>query len=164
MGNIKKIVGKTDLGENKFNTAEQKWCLPFHIELKENIHIHWQNIRMEMDITDFINFVASLYTAYQRWIEIGMPNTSDKAIYLGNWVGEEDYDFNKDRDIKYSKGNKLRHHFRNFPRTEGEKLHYDNACQVELQKGQQYHIHYKNFRIELGEREMKEIAKIFGEV
>jgi len=164
MGNIKKVIGNVPLGKNKFEPAEEKWCLPFNIELKENVHIHWQDVRIEMRIRDFGEFVMSLANAYNRWMKIGKPATLDKVKYLGGWLGEEEYSFDSDRDIEYTKNLRQRHHFRVFPRTEKGKLKDDNAFQLELQQNGQYHLHYKNFRIEIGKTNLKKMAEVIKKV
>lgn len=164
MGNITKIIDKVDLGESKFRPEEDKWCLPFHIELREDIHIHWQDIRIEMNTDDFENFAISINKAYEKWKSLGKPKVSEDCIYLGDWNGEEEFDFRFDRDKKYTKDGKLRHHFRAFPRTERDIIIEDNACQLELQVNGQYHLHYKNFRLELGPKITKQIAEIFKKI
>ena len=76
----------------------------------------------------------------------------------GCWTGEENNDFHKERDKQYNEKNELCHHFRKFPRTESGKLFFDSILQIEKQKPGQYHIHYKNFRLELTEERFKKIC------
>ena len=165
MGNVSKIIGEVKLGSG-FDREKGSWNLPFSVELGESVHIHWQDIRIEMDTQDFEEFVYSLNKANEAWIKDGKPKTSLSAKFYGKWKGEEQYNhFSiKDRKKTHTENGKLRHHFRVFPRTQHGKKYYDNKVVIELQQGGQYHIHYKNFRIELGSKQFKQIAKIFKRV
>jgi len=160
MGSIKAITGKVDMGEQEHAPEKGKWNLPFTIELKENIHIHWQDIRIEMSVDDFSDFVTALLNAKKRWEELGKPETLPQCEWLAFWPGEEKYHFYKDRLKRHTEDGKLRHHFRTFDRSEGKKgVQKDNVCQLELQQRGQYHFHYKNFRFEWGAKQVKEMAE-----
>jgi len=65
----------------------------------------------------------------------------------------------EDRDKQKTIENNPCHHFRKFPRTQAGKLFFDSIFQVELQKAGQYHIHYKNLRIELGKKRLDDMAR-----
>jgi len=137
----------------------EQFNLPFVIELEEDFHIHWQDMRIEMDGEDFDEFVIALKKAHDRWVVDGKPKTLLKKKKYGWLDGERPEKSYKNQ--KYNAYGKLSHHFRTFPRSENGKLIYDNAFQIEEQDGGQYHIHYKNFRFELGKNTIKDIAKIF---
>ena len=87
----------------------------------------------------------------------------------GEYPDEEDFDHFKfnDRNNPKNKSGKTRFHFKKFPRTEKGKLHFDPSFQIQLQKSRSdapdgwYHLHYKNFRIEIGRKQLKEMAKAF---
>ncbi len=158
MGSIKRIVGKVELGESDHKPEIGKWNLPFAIELHENFHIHWQDVRIEMDSDDFEEFALSVKNAYDNWVKDGKPKTISPTKWYGRWLGEENMHFYKDRLVRTNELGKICHHFRAFPRTESGKKYYDNVFQIEEQARGQYHIHYKNFRIELGKEQMKSIA------
>lgn len=160
MGAIEKIIGKVDLGKPDHKPEEGKWNLPFAIELHENFHIHWQDIRIEMDAKDFDDFVTAMVKAREQWIKDGKPNHLPQTKWYGRWPGEENMHFYKDRLKQKNEKGEICHHFRYFPRTESGKRYYDNIFQIEKQRRGQYHIHYKNFRWELGEQ-IKKIAEIF---
>jgi len=160
MGNIKKITGKIDLHEPAgWDPEKGQFNLPFTIELKENFHIHWHDIRIEMMPEDFENFFHAINKAYHEWVKDGKPKELQKIKRYGWWPGEEGFDFYLDRDRKHNKNNEPCHHFRIFPRTEMGKIYFDSIFQIELQKTDQYHIHYKNFRLELGKERLKNMAE-----
>lgn len=160
MGNIDKIVAKVDLPEPEgWDPPRDQFNLPFTVELKENFHIHWHDVRIEMMPDDFENFVTALNEAYNRWKNDGKPKEAEVMKRYGWWPGEEEYDFYNDRDKKRNSYNDICHHFRKFPRTESGKLYYDSIFQLEKQIAGQYHIHYKNFRIEIGPTPLKNIIK-----
>ena len=159
MGNIEKIVSKVSLPDPAgWDPKNDQMNLPFTVELKENFHIHWQDIRIEMMPEDFENFVLALTKAYESWKKDGRPSELNNMKRYGCWTGEENNDFHKERDKQYNEKNELCHHFRKFPRTESGKLFFDSILQIEKQKPGQYHIHYKNFRLELTEERFKKIC------
>lgn len=159
MGHIAKITGKANLPTPEgWDVQKEQFNLPFTVELKENFHVHWQDIRIEMMPEDFDHFVESLVKAHEEWKKDGKPQELEHSKRYGWWPGEEGYDFDKDRDKKLNKNSKPCHHFKLFPRTESGNLNFDSICQIELQVNGQYHVHYKNFRIELGKNTFKEIA------
>lgn len=161
MGHIAKILGKFRMdGPNGWNPDKGQYNLPFTVELKENIHIHWQDLRIEMMPEDFDDFVEALNKAHERWEEDGRPQELEEMKRYGWWPGEEGYDWGQDRYEKYNKEGELCHNFRTFPRTEHEDLSFDNLFQIELQKNSQYHIHYKNFRFEMGKERFNHIAHL----
>lgn len=160
MGDIVKITGKEILPDPEgWNIPKEQFNLPFTVELKENFHIHWQDLRIEMMPKDFEKFAKAITKAYQKWEDDGKPQELDQVKRYGFWEGEENYDFHKDRDEKFTPSGELCHHFQKFPRTERGELFFDTVFQVELQKVGQYHIHYKNLRIELGKNRVKQMAK-----
>ena len=160
MGDIIKITGKEVLPDPEgWNITKEQFNLPFTVELKENFHIHWHDLRIEMMPKDFEKFAKAITKAYQKWEDDGKPQELDNMKRYGFWEGEEDYQFYKDRDKKFTPSGELCHHFQKFPRTEGGNLFFDTVFQVELQKVGQYHIHYKNLRIELGKNRLKQMTK-----
>lgn len=160
MGHIAKITAKVPLlNPEGWNMEKEQLNLPFTVELKENFHLHWQDVRIEMMSDDFDNFVEALTEARKKWIKDGKPKELPEVKRYGWWPGEEEYDFNKDREIKYNKNSELCHHYKIFPRSESGKLNFDSVFQIEFQVNGQYHIHYKNFRIELGRNRFNEMAK-----
>jgi hypothetical protein len=160
MGSIDKIVGKVDLGEPDHKPTVGKWNLPFAIELKEDFHIHWQDMRIEMDAEDFEEFFISMKKAYEAWKKDGKPKTLPKCKWYGRWLGEENMHFYKDRLKRTNAKGKTCHHFRYFPRTQSGKRYYDGVFIAEKQRGDgRYHFHYKNFRWELGRWQAKKVAQ-----
>lgn len=160
MGHIAKITGKVDLSYPQgWDMEKEQFNLPFTVELKENFHLHWQDVRIEMMPEDFDNFVEAMIKAREGWIKDGKPKELPETKRYGWWPGEEGYDFDKDRDKKLNKNSEPCHHFKLFPRTESGNLNFDSVFQIELQVNGQYHIHYKNFRIELGKNQFKKMAE-----
>lgn len=168
MGFIEKITGKVKLPEpNGWNPEKNQFNLPFAIELKENWHLHWADIRIEMMSEDFEGFAKAIDSAYKKWVNDGKPETLNEMKRYGEWPGEEGMDHFKteDRNNPKTKDGKTRFHFKKFPRTEGGELYFDPVFQIELQKARHdakdgwYHLHYKNFRIEMGRKQLQEMAQ-----
>ncbi len=160
MGNIAKIMGRYDLGDPGWDPKKEQFDLPFTVELKEDFHIHWQDVRIEMTSEDFEKFVEAIAKAYDRWKEDGKPKRLRVMKRYGWWPGEEGFEFWKDRYEKYNKNNEVCHNFRTFPRTQHGKVYQDHIFQIEFQVGGQYHIHYKNFRLELGKERFNKMAEL----
>ena len=165
MGDIAKITGKVELSEPEgWNPAKGQFNLPFAIELKEDWHIHWADMRLEMTSEDFEGFALAIGKAYEKWKNDGKPETLPDMKRYGEWPGEEGMDHFKgdDRNNPKSKDGKPRFHFKKFPRTESGKLFFEPVFQIELQKAGWYHIHYKNFRLELDRKTLKDFAEVFS--
>ncbi len=141
MGIIKKVLGKVIFPEPVgFSPKNDQFHMPFKVELgPEDIHIHWQDIRIEMEADDFETFAVSIRDAYKNWVDGGRKKVSKEVIVLSRWPS---------------------HHRRVFPRTEMEKLYYDNAFQIELQEKGHIHIHYNNFRWELSVKQFYKVLLV----
>lgn len=50
------------------------------------------------------------------------------------------------------------HHHMDFP----IEKNFEPVFQIELQKAGWYHLHYKNFRIEMNKQMLKEMSEIFN--
>jgi len=157
MGNIRKILGKFLLPNRGWRPKENSYNLPFSIELKENFHIHWQDMRIEMEAKDFGFFYSAMHCAAAAWIDDGMPDRLKRMRRYGWWRGEKDRHFVRDRNKEPG------HNFQIFPRTEKGDLIYDNAIQLERQKNGQYHLHWKNFRFEFGKKTFVALRAMFNE-
>lgn len=161
MGHIAKILGKLKMdGPEGWKPEKGQYNLPFTVELKENIHIHWQDLRIEMMPEDFDDFVEAINKAHGRWEEDGKPKELDEMKRYGWWPNEEGYEWGQHRYEKHNKEGDLCHNFRTFPRTEHGELKFDNVFQIELQKDGQYHLHYKNFRFEMGKERFDKISEL----
>ena len=72
MGDIVKITGKEVLPDPEgWNVPKEQFNLPFTVELKENFHIHWHDLRIEMMPKDFEKFAKAITKAYQKWEDDG---------------------------------------------------------------------------------------------
>ena len=172
MGFIEKITGKVKLPDPEgWEPEKEQFNLPFAIELKEDWHIHWADIRIEMTSDDFDGFAESVTKAHERWIKDGKPETLHEMKRYGEYPGEEGFDHFKkeERNEAIAKNGKTRFHFRKFPRTEKGNMYFDPVFQVELQKARSdakdgwYHLHYKNFRIEISKKQLQEMREAMKE-
>lgn len=163
MGDIKEVLAEVELKKPAgWNPKDGQFNLPFSVELCENFHIHWQDVRLEMMADDFDSFACAIAKAHEKWVRDGRPKTLDKTKWYGAWVDEEELDFSKDRGVRSNKKGQPCHHFRIFPRTQSRKLHMDSKFVIELQKHGWLHIHHKNFRLELDKNSLRELAKAFN--
>jgi len=169
VGFIKKVIGKVKLPEPEgWNPEKDQFNLPFAIELKEDWHIHWADIRIEMTSENFDGFAQAIIKSYERWTKDGKPETLPEMKRYGEYPGEEGLDhFKTDvRNQPKTNDGKTRFHFKKFPRTERGKLYFEPVFQIELQKAREdakegwYHLHYKNFRIEIGKKQLKEMSEV----
>ena len=165
MGHIKKIVGKVKLPEpGGWDPEKGQFNLPFAIELRECWHIHWADMRIEMTSEDFEPFAKAIHQAYQNWVTDGKPEILSEMKRYGEWPGEEGLDHFKERNMPKTKSRSTRFHYKKFPRTESGKLYFEPVFQVELQEAGWYHLHYKNFRLELGKDQLKNMVNAMKKI
>ena len=110
MGNIKRIIKKTKVSKPLLNNR-------FTVELCENVHIHYRNLRLEFPKEEFL-----------------------LILQLLKGVNEDEV-----RNFNYEASNfKGIVHSMKLP----NDTEYDNRFQYEEQVNGQYHVHYKNLRLE----------------
>ncbi len=121
MGQIKKIVNKQEVSEPLLNRR-------FTVELCENVHIHYRNLRLEFPKEEFLLLLSKLKS-----------------------VDEEQV-----KNFKYGK-NEFKSLIcdMDLPR----ETEWNNRLQVEEQVSGQYHIHYKNLRLEFTANQYNEMIK-----
>lgn len=109
MGDIKRIL---------FNEKTQDPLLNkrFTIELCENVHLHYRNLRLEFPKEEFLLIFKKLKALKEQEIE----------------------------DFHYGDNVKFLIYDEDLP----DKTEFNDRFQVEEQVNGQYHIHYKNIRLE----------------
>lgn len=75
MGNIFKI-----LGETKINPSPSSFPRRLVIELCECIHIHFRNMRLEYDDTEFLNFAYTMGQAAKNLVNYRMQSLERKKL------------------------------------------------------------------------------------
>ena len=106
MGDIKKITAKVDLPEpGGWDPEKDQFNLPFAIELKENWHVHWADIRIEMTSEDFEGFAKSIIAAYENWEKDGKPPILPEMKRYSEYPDEEGFDHFKNDDRNNPKNN-----------------------------------------------------------
>ena len=110
MGKIKKIIKKQEVSTPQLNNR-------FTVELCENVHIHYRNLRLEFPKEEFLQILKMLKSIDEKKVE----------------------EFQYAPDKFYSMIHSL-----DLP----DKTEWNNRLQVEEQVNGQYHIHYKNLRLE----------------
>ncbi len=115
MGNIKRIIKKSKVPTPLLNKR-------FTVELCENVHIHYRNLRLEFPKEEFLLILKKLKSLDAEVIEnfIYGSNTFKSLIC--------------DMDLP-------------------DKTEWNDRFQYEEQVNGQYHLHYKNMRLELREED-----------
>lgn len=131
MGDIKKLLAHEQL-EPRSITPNALW-----VDLCENVHIHFRNIRFDMSIKEFCQFMAgmhNLWKAAEQQIEIGKFEEGDPNI-LNHMRFNEAFSNSSD--------------------------YYPNRFLVEWNKDGTYHIHYRDLRLHLSQDEFEDFQRAF---
>lgn len=132
MGKIKKL-----LSEKLIKDKSHYYNDFFTVEVCENFHIHWRNIRWQMLLPEWEVFSPSLMKAYKRWELLDKPYPEPETIYLQNaYTKLPNSQFDSNRTA-----------------IELQDVGYTNLPSV--------HFHYKSLRIDWNIKELKEIIELF---
>lgn len=131
VGNTRKVLAK-DMLEPRYLTANMLW-----VDLCENVHIHYRNLRIDMSCEEFANFMCAMKNLYKA------------AEYQMEQDKFEEGDPNYLRQIKYI----------NPLNTSSD--YYPNRLVIEAQRDDTYHIHYRDLRLHLTEDEFDDMANSF---
>ena len=121
MGQIKKIDKKKEVSTPLLNKR-------FTVELCENVHIHYRNLRMEFPKEEFLLLLRKLKSIDEKEVE----NFNYSPIAFKGLIN--DLDLPNDTE-------------------------WNNRLQVEEQVNGQYHIHYKNLRLEFTGSQWRDMTK-----
>ncbi len=135
MGCIKKVLAEMKLKEPVYYPNFNS------VELAENFHIHWRNIRWQFVLSEWNALVNNVINGNFWWESMGKPYPyqGDPCIYLSQpWMRLPEEQFGGDR------------------------------MAIELQEESPnnlpaIHFHYKNIRIDLSKEELNELIKLFKE-
>lgn len=133
MGAIKKVLAEEVL-EPRSVTPNGLW-----VDLCENIHIHFRNLRLDMSIEEFSKFMAGMHNLYKA---------AEHTI--------EQSDF-KEGDPNILKQLMFQESFSH------SSAYYPNRLSVEWNKDDTYHVHYRDLRIHLSQDEFEDFERAFTE-
>jgi hypothetical protein len=112
MGLIKRVLRNKEVPTPKLNNR-------LTVELCENVHLHYRNIRLEFKKDEFLTILRLL------------KRLDEKRI--------EDYQYGKEKFDYILVENKA------LP----DEAEFDKRLQIEEQAEGHYHVHYRNLRIEV---------------
>ena len=134
MGHVDKM-----LSEVKTSDKTRYYNDFFSIEVCENFHIHWRNMRLQLTSEEFKILSEAMNEAYTRWELLRKPYPYPETIYL----------------------------IKPWSVLPNEQL-FKNEISVEQQVKNpnlpEIHFHYKNVRIDLSLEELRELKKLFTEM
>jgi len=134
MGLVKKILALT-----KVEPVSTIYSDHFTLELSEDFHLHFRNIRFEMDDEEFHQFYKLVKDGYKRWKKLGKPT-------IGDIEGTGQQIFLSESKIKAHPGS-------------NNKSVSSDELRVELQQWADYiHIHWKWMRMEFDFEEFLQFA------
>jgi len=111
----------------------------FTIEVCENFHIHWRNMRIQMTDKEFEVFSKAMMNSYRKWELMKKPYPYHETIYL-----QPAWDNLPDEQV------------------------FKNEIKIERQTSNmnlpEVHVHYKNLRIDLDMSELKELKEMFNSI
>ena len=140
MGHTTKKLARRDLsGRTIFNNR-------FVIEVCEKMHIHYRNLRITLDLSDFVEFTRGCVQALERWgklnspeprkgqhIELCRKKVATEAHNDGIQVNLNENLYNRNEGKIYSKG-------------------------AEFKEEKYIHLKIRDLRLELSKAEFEELA------
>jgi hypothetical protein len=145
MGQTIQTLAKKSLpGKPVFNNR-------FVVEVCEKIHLHYRNLRIVFDITDFIKFAECIKKTMLRWVARGQP-LPDKKKHIElcrSQVAKKD-----DSDTVQINLNK------NLYKVVKDRIFSEGA---EIDSDQYIHLKIRDLRVELSINEFLIIADAFRE-
>lgn len=133
MGVIKKILYRSNiLGKPRHRN--------FFLDMEENIHIHYRDLRIELSRGEFEDIVKAFSKQSKELLEI---------IHEKNYQDGKLPNANQD-DVRIWTESRLNHDVKYHPR------------RFSLEEcGDGYHFHYRNFKLLIDEAEFRQIAQLF---
>ena len=111
----------------------------FLSDLCENIHFHYRNTRFEFSVKEWCEFITAVHIFYMG---------------LDLIIEEEDYEegeFGAQKEINFDR------------QIAADSEYFPNRFLIEWTYDNTYHIHYRDFRLEVTEGEFKSICDAFEE-
>lgn len=134
MGHVDKVLGKV------ITSKETKYYNDFFsIEVCENFHLHWRNMRLQFTPEEFQILASAMRAALTRWELLRKPYPYPETIYLIKPWGTLPKEQLFSDEIKIEQ-------------------------QVKNPNLPEIHFHYKNARIDLSKDELLELKKVFEDV
>jgi len=134
MGKIKKI-----LSEKVISSKSHYYPDFFTIEVCENFHIHWRNIRMNLLEEEFKTYTQAIKDSRKKWDILRRPYPYLSTIYLSPaWDKLPSECFNPTRMA-----------------IELQDVGKNNLPEI--------HFHYRNIRIDMNKKELLEMCELFNE-
>lgn len=127
------------LSEREIKSKSHYYPDFYTIEVCENFHLHWRNIRLNLLKDEWETLNASLPIAYKRWSLLGKPYPHPNTLYLHNAWSE------------------LTH-----------ACFDPTRMAIELQdtgvnKLPEIHWHYRSLRVDMSRKELREMISLFKE-
>jgi len=133
MGRVKKLLHTA-----KLKPVADRYSDMYSVEVCEDFHIHWRNLRLQFDQREWIEFVQVVMASWEEWRKIGGPAPHpDRSVPLYLQIDK----INPTHGINGT----------NF-RIEDDDLN-----------GPAIHVHYRSDRLEFSHEEFLAIADGFTE-
>ena len=136
------IILENKMGDNleviSLKTTDQRrFPNRLAVDMQENIHIHFRDIRLEFSVPEWINFINNI-KKFDEFV----------SIKLANGYKEND------------------NHFEIFESTTNSHYSdYGNGViKIEKQRDGSYHLHYHNLRLELNPLILKVLQELLGKL
>ena len=129
MGNCLKVLHESEL-EQRSITPSSMWG-----DVCENIHLHVRNIRLEFSKEEFDNTYHAM-TILDEGLKRGI----------------ETYDWKPGNDSFLIS-------FDNGVRLTNDSAYHSNRLRIELEKNDEVHIHYREIRLHLTKKELKQLSR-----
>ena len=135
----KKLVKRDISGRTIFNNR-------FVVEVCEKIHLHYRNLRITLDVSDFVAFTRGCAQALERWGKLGQPGPG-KGQHIELCRKKVATEAHND-GIQVNLNENL------YNRNEG-KIYAEGA---EVKDERYIHLKIRDLRLELSIKEFEEVA------
>jgi hypothetical protein len=68
MGRVRNFLSKVQVSK-----VSDKWTDMFSFEICEDFHIHWRNLRIQLDKEEWILFCQRAVQAWEKYVSLGKP-------------------------------------------------------------------------------------------
>jgi hypothetical protein len=145
MGRTKKELSKSELSDKTiFNNR-------FVVELCENVHLHYRNLRINLSMGDFVEIAKGCSQALERWQKRGCPQTGKgRHVELCRKVVGKD---------TLNDGIKVNLNYNLYPQHKGSIF----AEGANFEDKEYIHLKVRDLRLEMSKKEFEVLANAVEE-
>lgn len=141
MGGIDKLYHRSQ------NLPKRSNSKALTVDIAENIHLHYRDLRIEYSIEEYIHFMEHLNKMYENFLKWRESNPNWKESDPSTFDDENGVVFGKPKNILKEKSD-----------------YWDDRISIEKKTSGDYHIKWRNYRIEMDEKSFNRWIIAFTDV